>query len=193
MDSVRIYKESKFRETRNEKLETTFMENLLIIFIVVTAMAVVLQAGVLVALYMSVTKTSARMESLAGDVHKRAVPILDAAGLALSDSREKMQAITDNLLAASTSLRTQMERVDVTMSDIVDRTRMQVIRADEMVSRTLDRVEETTELVQHSVISPVKQLAGIVSGLSVGLDAFFRRNRRRTPGMPQVEDEEMFI
>ena len=86
-----------------------------------------------------------------------------------------------------------MERVETTMGDLIDRTRLQVIRADEMVSRTLDRVEETSEFVQHTVISPIKQLAGLVSGLTVGLDAFFRRRKGPQRSQPQTEDEELFI
>lgn len=156
------------------------MENLLIIFIVVTGLAVVLQAGVMVALYMSVKQTSARMEAMTSEVHKRAVPML-----------EKMTEAGANLSAASATLRAQLERVDSTVSDVLDRTRLQVIRVDEMVTRTLDRVEETTEVVQHTVISPVKQLAGLFSGVSAGMGAFFGRRR----GQPQTErqDEELFI
>ena len=155
------------------------MENLLIIFIVVTGLAVVLQAGVMVALYLSVKQTSARMEAMTSEVHKRAVPML-----------EKMTEAGANLSAASATLRAQLERVDSTVSDVLDRTRLQVIRVDEMVTRTLDRVEETSEVVQHTVISPVKQLAGLFAGVSSGLGAFFGRRRQ-----PQAErqDEELFI
>jgi len=169
------------------------MQTLLIVFIVVTALAVVIQAGVLVSLYISVKKTSSRVESIAGDLQQRAVPALDAATAILNNSRGNLQTLTENLAATSTSLRNQVERVETTMGDIIDRTRLQVIRADEMVSRTLDRVEETSEFVQHTVISPVKQLAGLVSGLTVGLDAFFRRRKGPQRSQPQTEDEELFI
>ena len=169
------------------------MQTLLIVFIVVTALAVVIQAGVLVSLYISVRKTSSRVESIAGDLQQRAVPALDAATAILNNSRGNLQTLTENLAATSTSLRDQVERVETTMGDIIDRTRLQVIRADEMVSRTLDRVEETSEFVQHTVISPVKQLAGLVSGLTVGLDAFFRRRKGPQRSQPQTEDEELFI
>jgi len=169
------------------------MQTLLIVFIVVTALAVVIQAGVLVSLYISVRKTSSRVESIAGDLQQRAVPALDAATAILNNSRGNLQTLTENLAATSTSLRNQVERVETTMGDIIDRTRLQVIRADEMVSRTLDRVEETSEFVQHTVISPVKQLAGLVSGLTVGLDAFFRRRKGPQRSQPQTEDEELFI
>ena len=169
------------------------MQTLLIVFIVVTALAVVIQAGVLVSLYISVRKTSSRVESIAGDLQQRAAPALDAATAILNNSRGNLQTLTENLAATSTSLRNQVERVETTMGDLIDRTRLQVIRADEMVSRTLDRVEETSEFVQHTVISPIKQLAGLVSGLTVGLDAFFRRRKGPQRSQPQTEDEELFI
>ena len=169
------------------------MQTLLIVFIVVTALAVVIQAGVLVSLYISVKKTSSRVESIAGDLQQRAAPALDAATAILNNSRGNLQTLTENLAVTSTSLRNQVERVETTMGDIIDRTRLQVIRADEMVSRTLDRVEETSEFVQHTVISPIKQLAGLVSGLTVGLDAFFRRRKGPQRSQPQTEDEELFI
>jgi len=44
----------------------------------------------------------------------------------------------------------------------VDRTRLQVIRADELLNRTMDRIEETTDVVHRTVVSPVRQLSGLV-------------------------------
>jgi hypothetical protein len=171
------------------------MENLLIIFIVITGLAVVIQAGVLIALYLTISRSSGRVEAIASDLHKRALPALDAAGELLSNSRPKLEQVSENLAAATTALRAQIERADATITDVIDRTRLQVIRVDEMVTRTLDRVEETTEVVQHTVVSPVKQLAGIISGLSVGAKAFFatRRSSGRTGDKSEMEDEELFI
>jgi hypothetical protein len=71
----------------------------------------------------------------------------------------------------------------------VDRARLQVIRADEVMGRTLDRVDEVGEAMHHKVLSPVRQLSGIVSGLSVGFDALFRRSKRRGNGTGAPEDE----
>lgn len=168
------------------------MQTLLILSIVVTGLAVLIQSAILVALYLQVKKSSARVEGMTSEIHKRALPVLDAAGTILVDSREKIGTITENLAATSASLRSQVERVDLTVSDIIDRTRLQVVRADDMLSRAMDRVEETTELVQHSVISPVRQVAGIVRGLSVGFQAFFRRKgAQQSDGVRQ--DEELFI
>jgi ABC-type transporter Mla subunit MlaD len=162
------------------------------VFIVVAAIAIVIQMGVLVALYLSVRRSSTRMEAIADDLHKRTAPLLDAASAILVDSRPKVATITENLSSATTSIRSQVERLDATVTDVIDRTRLQVIRADEMITRTMDKVEETTELVQHSVLSPIRRLAGIASGLTVGLEYFFRRKGpRQTESLPQ--DEELFI
>jgi len=161
------------------------------IWIALTTLAVVIQAGILVALYVSVRKSSARMEEIATDLHKKTAPILESTQAIMVDSRPKIEAITDNLLAASTSIKSQVERLDATVSDAVDRTRLQIIRADDLVTRTMDRVEETTDVVHRTVLSPVRQMAGIVTGLTTGLGAFFGRR----PNQPEdsQQDEEMFI
>jgi methyl-accepting chemotaxis protein len=162
------------------------------VFIVVAAIAIVIQMGVLIALYLSVRKSSTRMEAIADDLHKRTGPLLDAASAILVESQPKVATITDNLSSATTSIRSQVERLDATVTDVIDRTRLQVIRADEMITRTMDKVEETTEMVQHSVLSPIRRLAGIASGLTVGLEYFFRRrSSRQQQEIPQ--DEELFI
>jgi hypothetical protein len=174
------------------------MDPVLKIFIYATAVAVVLQMFILLGLAISLHKTSAKVEKLTSEVHGRALPILAAAETILNDSRGKIDIVMNNLVATTGTLKTQMDRLDATVNDIVDRTRLQVIRADDIVTRTLDRVEETSELVQHTVVSPVRQISGIVQGLSVGISAFLSQTRtsrrRRSSNAARVtQDEELFI
>lgn len=167
-------------------------ETLITIFIIVSSAAIVIQAGILAAMYSSMKKSSARVEAVAKQVEQKAIPVLDGANAFLTENRPKIDTVVDNLVTTTTLLRSQMERMDVTVSDIVDRTRLQVIRTDELVSRTLDRVEETTDIVHHSVLSPVRHLAGVVQGLMTGISAYFGRKMPRE-GTQHVPDEEMFI
>ncbi len=171
------------------------MDPVLKIFIYATAGAVILQMFILLSLTISLHKTSAKVEVLAREVHGRILPILSSAESILNDSRGKIGIVMANLVATTGTLKTQMDRLDATVNDIVDRTRLQVIRADDIVTRTLDRVEETSELVEHTVVSPVRQISGIMQGLSVGISAFFGQNRRRRRrANPRVtQDEELFI
>ncbi len=160
------------------------------IFIVVAAVAIIAQTGILIALFAAFKKSSARMETLATEVHARAIPTLEAAQGLLVSTRPKVETIVDNLSAASTTLRGQVERIDATLDDVIDRTRLQVIRADELVTRTMDKVEETTDMVQHSVISPIRKASGFLQGVTAGLSILFRRGRQPGDGIPR---DEMFI
>jgi hypothetical protein len=167
-------------------------DTLLTVFIAVTAVAVVLQMAILAALYFSTKKTSARVEAIAKQLEEKALPVLTMANEMLTDAKPKFEAILDNMTVTTTTVREQAERLNVTLSDIVDRTRLQVIRADELVSRTMDRVEETTEAVHHVVLSPVRQLSAMMTGLMAGIGEYVggRKIRRQEHAVPQ---DEMFI
>jgi ElaB/YqjD/DUF883 family membrane-anchored ribosome-binding protein len=172
------------------------MENLTPIFIAVTGAAVVLQALLLGAMFMAMRKTTARMESLASDVAGKALPALETAQSILTEIRPKLQVISDNLQESAIVARAQVERIDATVNDVVDRARLQVIRADELLTRTLDRVEQTSDMVHSTVISPVRQVSGIVRGVTAGIEFLlgnrYHRNGRSRDRQP-VPQDEMFI
>lgn len=152
--------------------------------------ALVLQIGILIAILVTVKKSSARMQALAEEVQRRALPTLDAAQSLIQTAKPKLEELISNAAASSATIKSQLDRLDLTLNDVIDRTRLHVIRADELVTRTMDRVEETTDLVHHTVISPVRQVAGIVQALSAGLGTLLGHRNRDRAGVPQ---DEMFI
>ncbi|MGA7927908.1 MAG: hypothetical protein WCA20_18210 [Candidatus Sulfotelmatobacter sp.] len=173
------------------------MENLTMLFIAVTAAAVVLQAGILTALYLAVRRSSARMEALAVEVKTKALPTLETSQAMLTELRPKLTVIADNLMETTHSVRSQVERMDATVNDVVDRARLQIIRGDELLSRTLDRVEETSDMVHNTVVSPVRQFAGLIQGVTAGIEFLLGGRGRRNGGGREarrpVPQDEMFI
>lgn len=168
------------------------------VFIAVTSAAVVLQAFILAFMYLAMRKSSARMEAIAEEVKSKAVPALELAQSVLSELRPKLAVIADNLTETTISVRSQVERMDATVSDAVDRARLQVIRADELLTRTLDRVEETSEVVHKTVISPVRQFSGLIQGVTAGIEFLMGGRGRRNGGSRAearrpVPQDEMFI
>jgi hypothetical protein len=109
----------------------------------------------------------------------------------ITELRPKIETVVDNVSISTTMLRTQLERIDATVTDIVDRTRLQVIRADEFVNSTMDKLEDTREAVQRTVVSPVRHISGLMHGVTVGLEALFSRRRARNSAT--VPQDEMFI
>jgi hypothetical protein len=169
------------------------MPTIVSVFIVVTALAVVIQACILVGLYLTVRKTSKKVETLTAEVKTKAIPTMETAQAMLVELRPRIADIVDNVDQSARMARAQMERLDATVSDVVDRTRLQVIRADELVNRTLDRVEETSDMVHKTVISPLRQLSGLMTGLSAGLEFFLGRKRRQSRDGMGVPQDELFI
>lgn len=166
-------------------------------FIALTAVAILLQAFILAAMYVAIRKSSAHIEALATEVKGKVLPTVEQAEAMLTEFRPKLQVIADNLQQSTTILRDQVQRADATVKDAVDRGRLQIIRADELLTRTLDRVEQTTDMVHSTVVSPIRQLSGIMQGITVGLEFLFGGRGRRNGGSREdrrpVPQDEMFI
>jgi len=172
------------------------MDEKLTLFIAVTSGAVVLQMLILAGMFVALRKLSSNLQSVADEVKTQALPLLENGKRlqaqvqhVLDTSTPKLELVLDNAAAITTTAHASIGRVESTLNDVLDRARLQVIRADEMVTRAMDQVEETTEKVAHSVTSPVKHASGIVHGISTGFGTFFGQKRPRKPG----PSDEMFI
>jgi hypothetical protein len=168
-------------------------DTLLKIFIAVTTFAVVVQAGILVGLYLAVRKSSARMEALATEFSSRTLPTVESVQGLLVELRPKIDVLSSNIAESSTVVRNQLNRIDATLTDVLDRTRLQVIRADELLNRTMDKVEDTSEIIHKTVISPLRQVNGLMAALSTGVEVFLGQKRRHPKNGSGVPQDEMFI
>ncbi len=170
------------------------MENTVItIFVVVAAVAIVVQMVILFALYKALRQSSSRMEGIAGRLEQQASPVLATAAAILDDAKPKIAELTTNLAESSAIVRAQVAQVGEATGEIVERVRMNAARLDDFVLSAAHKVEATSELLQEKVLSPMRRVRAVVSALSAGL-AFLKSNRsqRKNTG-GQVEDEEMFI
>lgn len=168
-------------------------DTIITIFVVVAAVALVVQLGILFALYKALRQTSDRMEGIAGRLEQQATPVLATAAAILDDAKPKIAEITTNLAETSASVRSHVGEVGHATSEIMERARLQAVRLDEFMISAAQKVEATSELLQHKVLSPMRRVRAVVTALNAGL-SFFKSNRppkRNSSG--EVEDEEMFI
>ena len=174
-------------------------QNTLLALVVVIAALFVLQTIAVVALVFAMRRMSEQMASLMSsmeEVTRNASPVLRAAREMLVESKEKLNLVSQNLVEISQLTKQQVTRFDGVMSDVSDRLRLQVIRLDQLMSNTVARVEETTELVQNNIVKPVRELSAILAGVRTGLEYLLRRNRSRAdrPAAAQAtQEEELFI
>src|ERR1700759_5645144 len=100
------------------------------VFVAVTTAAVVLQACILLAMFFAVKKTNGRIDALAEDIRTKVIPIAVTVNSMIVDLRPKIEAAVTNASETTAMLHAQMERLDATVSDVIDRTRLQIIRTD---------------------------------------------------------------
>jgi ABC-type transporter Mla subunit MlaD len=162
-------------------------------FVIVASLAIVLQMAILLAMYLQVRETSRQMTVIVSDLQSKINPILVRVNRILEDSQDRIGSIVSDAAEVTRIARSQAQKVDRVFTDAVDRLRMQVIHADQIVTGALDVIEETSSRVRKTLWGPVHQASALLKGLRVGLD-FIRGQRQRPPERtPAHQDEELFI
>lgn len=168
--------------------------NLLTVFIAITSVAVVLQMLILLGIYLTMRRTTTQVHDIAMDFQRRATPLIENARDILADATPKVKEITSNLAETSATLKKQAVTLGDTAVELAVRAKNKVVAADEIVTRTLERVEKTTGAVQNSVLLPVRRVNGILQGISVGIGAFLNQKREgREERKRSTNDEGMFV
>jgi uncharacterized protein YoxC len=163
------------------------------IFVIVAAVAIVLQMAILFALYKAVRQTSSRVEAMAVRMEQQTSPLLATASAILEEAQPKVAEITSNLAESTATLRAHVSQVAEATGEIVERARLNAARVDEFVGNTMDKIEGASELLETKVLNPVRRVQAIISAVGAGL-GFLRNNRgHKTRAARAGQDEEMFI
>jgi len=136
-------------------------------------------------------RSSKRMEEKLGLLLERASPVLDSAQSLVDDARPKIQEVIVRAAEITTSARDQMARLDALVTETSDCVRVQIERIDVVVGDAVNRVQETTAAVQSTILKPVREVNGVISGVRAALSTLARGNRASVDHATQ--DEEMFI
>jgi uncharacterized phage infection (PIP) family protein YhgE len=148
-----------------------------ILFTALVAVAVLIQAGVLLGMLIAMRASLKRMETLATMAEEHAIPALASAKNLLDAVSPKLKVAADNVAAASETLKTQAQHANETMDSVLKKTEAQAERVDEMITGTLNTVADATAAVQRAVSTPVRQVNALLNGLRAGLDVLRSRNR----------------
>jgi hypothetical protein len=163
--------------------------NLFLAFLGLLAVAVLLQACVLLAMAMGARKTQKQLVVLLEEFETRINPILDTTRTLLEDTAPKMRIITTNVTEASYILREQAEDISCTVGEINARVRDRVATVDAMISAGIVGVTKAVAAVQESIMGPLNQLNGLLSGIRAGIDILRNRGRHTH----SHEDQDMFV
>ncbi len=170
------------------------MNTTVAIFVIVAAVAIVVQMGILIALYVGMRQAASRMEGIAGRLEQQTGPLLATASAILEDAQPKIAEITSNLAESSTTVRTHVSQMADATGEIVERARLHAIRVDEFVGSTMGKIETASEILETKVLSPVRRVQGIIAAVNAGLGVLrSTRPKRKAAHAGAEQDEEMFI
>lgn len=167
-------------------------DSVLTVFVILAAVAIVMQASVMLGIYLSVRKLPAQIEGIRTEVKQRLDPLAQSVTEIVADSREPVRTLTTNLAEISRILHDRTRHVDSLLDDLVDKSRTQIIRVDQMVSDLVEKVESTADVVQRQVLAPIQEVSAVIKGVRSGLEFLFSR-RRVSSVTEATQDEQMFI
>jgi hypothetical protein len=112
----------------------------------------------------------------------------------LEDSEERISSIMGDAAELTRVARSQAQKVDRVFTEAIERLRIQILRADIILTGALEVIEDTGSKFRDTLWGPVQKATAIIRGLKVGLDYLRRGQRQRSAeGEPATQDEELFI
>jgi ElaB/YqjD/DUF883 family membrane-anchored ribosome-binding protein len=163
-------------------------------FIVIAAVAIVIQAAILVAMAVQVRMAVQNFTRIATELQAKIDPILLRTNRILENSEDRIASIMSDASEVTRMARGQAQKMDRVLTETIERVRVQILRADQILTGTLEVIEEAGTTVRQKLWEPVHKATAVLRGLQAGLD--FIRNVRsgRPPASDAVrEDEELFI
>lgn len=156
-------------------------------FVIISAIALCIQAGMLVAVN---KKTQALNEKITPLVPK-VESLVESTKATVELSRKQIAEIATRANEILDSTKSQLAMVEDVVSDVTARAKVQMDRVELVLDDTLSRAHETVALLHSGVMRPLREINGITAGIKAAL-AFLGRGNR--PNVSQAtSDEEMFI
>ena len=125
-------------------------------------------------------------------MQKRINPVISRLQMLVEEAQPRISSMISDAAEMTHVARSQVQRVDRMVTEAVDRLRMQLVHADQILTGAMEAVEDTGSRLRSSVWRPVQSVSALVRGIQTGLE--FYRGRRRQANVPnEQQDEGLFI
>src|SRR5271165_2515011 len=163
-------------------------------FSIIAAIALVVQVGFLIGLFVQLKKTTEAINKMVTDMHTRLGPILTRTQILLDDTQPKISNLVEDASQIVYLARGQAQKLDRVVTDATDRLRGQLVRADRILTGTLEAVEDAGVAMRKNFMGPVQKASAVIQGIKIGLDVLRSRREHKSHARESVEQEdELFI
>ena len=167
---------------------------ILAVFVAVAAIALCIMVGMLYAIFKSARTTEEHMKRVMPKVETllpKVEALVESSTQAVDMSRKHINEITIKASDILDVTRVQLARIDKVLEDASSRAHIQLAHAEMVIDDTMSRAPETMHVVQHGIITPLREIQGVASGVRTAI-LHLMRGGRPSPAQATA-DEEMFI
>jgi uncharacterized protein YoxC len=147
--------------------------------------------GVLRALSKTAETTRGQLEPILQEAHDLVKETRQGVSAVLTHAQASISAVTAAAEEITEITREQVIEARALGRDSVLVARNQVERVDELVARTIARVDDTVAIVQKQVLEPIREIHCWIVAARRALEVLLGRKRKQLD--EAYQDEEMFI
>ncbi|HMD50020.1 MAG TPA: hypothetical protein VKG79_13015 [Bryobacteraceae bacterium] len=156
-------------------------------FVVISAIALCIQAGMLAGIY----KTTKALQQAINPLLPKVESLVEKTNSTVEQSGRQITEITTRANDILDSTMRQLAIVEDVVGDAAERAKVQMERVELVLDDTLSRAHETVAVLHDGVMRPLREINGLAAGIRAALASMARGNRP-TPDHA-TSDEEMFI
>lgn len=156
-------------------------------FVIVAALALVVQAGLLFGIYRTSRATQQKLLTIAPKVES----IIETSQRAVEQSKKQILDVTTKANEVLDSAKVQIARVEEVLVDASARAKVQLEHAEMVLDDTMSRAHETIATLHGGIMRPLREMNGVAAGVRTAIQTLMRGTR---PSVAQAtQDDEMFI
>jgi uncharacterized protein YoxC len=165
-----------------------------LLIVAAVAVAMVLQAVALLAIFNLVRKATESMRKDIEEFKSSVLPVIDNVRELLVHTAPKIETAANDIAAMSHNLRRQTADIQVAANGIVERIQSQSARLDSMLTNVFDGIDRASGFMSSTVTKPMRQLAGLLASAKAVVESL-RSDAPGTqaPGDPSRGDQDMFV
>jgi hypothetical protein len=171
-------------------------ETLLLVFVACTGAAVLMQACVLLAMYIAMRKAIKMAQTQIDELRVNVMPVVKDTKELLTSVGPKIDSLAGDFAAITSSFRTQGSLFKTSAEDIVAKVNRQASRVDSMLTGVLDVVDRASAVVADVINVPLRQLSAMAAFAKAAVSSLRSGPlRRESESQPthSAADKDMFV
>jgi hypothetical protein len=159
----------------------------LTVFVALTTIAMVAQALAMLGMVRVAREMQQKLNGLLPEIAR----VLEGAQNAINQTTKFLTEANTRTVGILDITKAQLEKLDEVVTDATHRAHAQMDRAELVLDDAMSRTQQTVAVLHRSVVSPVREVSGMLSGIRATI---IELARGRRPTVDHVTaDEEMFI